>query len=132
MDYSIEYIEMCEKSKEIQSNEKIKFDLKFNGSLMNLYAKQDGNDKEIWLPRQDQLQEMIEDLDINGSFVSGIIDKNSDTGDFLTKIDEALYNYLNQLEKVSFEKLWLGFVMFHNYNKIWNSTIKQWIQIKGI
>jgi len=79
----------------------------------------------IWLPRQDQLQEMVigkgvlvgDWLDILDHFVmseGGLFDFFDEH-----RIGET-YNYTK-----SMEQLWLAFVMKEKYNKIWNG--EDWI-----
>ena len=67
----------------------------------------------IWLPRQDQLQEMLafENVPINS--VAGV-------GYLL-----CLLQYPIGLKCTSMEQLWLAFVMKEKYNKIWNG--EDWI-----
>ena len=63
----------------------------------------------IWLPRQDQLQAMIE-------------------GNHLTKFGK-LYRSVVAMELYpsdSMEQLWLAFVMHEKYNKVWTGT--EWRQ----
>jgi len=68
--------------------------------------------KSIWLPRQDQLQEMV-----------------TDKGYFRFSLIELFYrfcmNTLNILRFTSMEQLWLAFVMKTKYNKIWDG--EDWI-----
>ncbi len=72
--------------------------------------------RDIWLPRQDQLQEMV----FNGSLLNLLYDFQS-------------FVKLNQLPSyaacfTSMEQLWLAFVMKEKYNKIWSGT--EWIKHK--
>ena len=70
--------------------------------------------KYIWLPRQDQLQEMLR---IDGTML-------------LTQVKDkyAMECWINKneysFERDSFEQLWLAFVMKEKYNKEWNG--KDW------
>ena len=130
MDTSKKYIKMCEKAEEIQE--------KFNWYKGDYYAHQSsiylwGNGKEIWvaynlgetkgvryiwLPRQDQLQEMVA-RNNNYQLLT----------DFYNWCDENFYQWLDKklvqnLGQLSMEQLWLAFVIKEKYNKIWNG--KDW------
>lgn len=127
MDTTFKYIKMCEKAQEIQ-------ELKYNPMIGgNFYFNKDNNqigtDKEctlsqfsknkdsIWLPRQDQLQEMVE-IDIFTCFKSGTLEiENYSTNK--TSI------YFEQF--ITFEQLWLAFVMKEKFSKIWNEEQQDWI-----
>lgn len=66
----------------------------------------------IWLPRQDQLQEMVHNLRFEQRRFSG------DHGllqDFAYWAEEE-----SNLPCASMEELWLAFVMKEKYNKVWN------------
>lgn len=75
--------------------------------------------KPIWLPRQDQLQDMIfesHELNYNKSMYPQI---------------ECFYNFSVSMYKYkyppnSMEQLWLAFVMKEKFNKTWNGT--DWIE----
>lgn len=91
MDTSKKYIEMCTKAEEIQSEvteEKIEH---------NFYIT-------VWLPRQDQLQEMV----IGGD----------DTITLTEYFLNAVSLYCDR--KLSMEQLWLKYVMKEKYNKTWD------------
>lgn len=118
MDTSETYVKQCEKAEEIQ-------ELSFEKYSFSVYTYGDGysslcinlNDRrrkrtefEIWLPCQDQLQEMVwkPEETINHLFVR--------FWDFVVK-DSACN---------SFEQLWLVFVMKEKYNKTWNLKKEEW------
>jgi len=74
-----------------------------------------------WLPRQDELQEMI--LDKENSPISELkclVDLSSEGPEGEEWIDEYWEGFS------SMEQLWLAYVMKENYNKIWNG--KDWIK----
>lgn len=122
MDISAEYINMCSKAQEIQKkwahSNRSSGDWYFHNELGAAYvvSEIDQDDKDcIFLPRQDQLQEMID-------------------GDLSVKMEDIyLYNYstgfvwLSDGHLSSFEQLWLAFVMNEKYNKIWDKDKKEWI-----
>lgn len=79
----------------------------------------DKRDNCVWLPRQDQLQDMV--LGIKNSWnkpnyltieLREFIDKQID-GDIMDYTIEIKYSY------DTMEQLWLAFVMYENYNKKW-------------
>ncbi len=116
MDTSKKYIKMCEKAEEIQRRwEHIQGDFYFDGANKkvknkNTTFKLAENYPCIWLPRQDQLQEMIgeEWWKILGDFV-----------DYITSIHPSVE---------SFEQLWLAFVMWEKYQKVWNDRRGEWVK----
>lgn len=129
MDTSKNYIKMCEKAKEIQDFWKPSRDDKY------VYAESSGdtwqykvhtvrNDNQymaqyhmtyVWLPRQDQLQEMVSkdyDKDITRPWVHLCYE--------FYKWAHLNWTYFN-----SMEQLWLAFVMKKRYNKVWDG--ETWI-----
>ncbi len=77
----------------------------------------------IWLPRQDQLQEMV----INNPF-KGLLNMHFFFADFF--YDETMEEVgcgsqpIEPQKFTSMEQLWLAFVMKEKYNKAWNG--KEW------
>jgi len=136
MDFSKQYIKMCEEAKEIQNFWEPHIDdyvydengKSWAGSciyvLGNEWAWIEGNKdfyeykkqhKVIWLPRQDQLQAIIT---TNKYFRFSLI--------------ELFYHFANKnIPKfTSMEQLWLAFVMYMKYNKIWDNEKEKWIKEK--
>ena len=150
MDFSKQYIKMCERAKEVQKKWKLQLgdyffrkDREGIGLITNIsldgiisvtylkiiYDKElelcnisgiAGNidyvkETKIWLPRQDQLQAIIT---TNKYFRFGLI--------------ELFYHFANKnISKfTSMEKLWLAFVMYVKYNKIWDNKKEKWIKEK--
>ena len=129
MDTSEEYIEMCRKAVEVQewwhNNPHIisewarsYFISPKDGSLIHYHdfgAYPQHSTGYIWLPRQDQLQDMIwESLSTHcsnklNSFMWGV-------WDFCNTIDDL----------DSMERLWFAFVMWEKYRKKWNG--RNWIK----
>ena len=120
MDTSKEYINMCEKAKEIQRQHDFSGAPGFVGlnyGVCNAYYgfKIDYNTiSHVWLPYQDQLQDIV-NYSI-ASLVYSISDFISENGWLRDSID-----YIRTMEQ-----LWLAFVMKEKYNKIWNG--KEWIE----
>ena len=119
MDTSKLYIKMCEKSEEIQGQRVAAWHM--------MEAKQiyfyDGDDvwfaytvgegleqklNKVWLPRQDQLQEMI----------------NWSEYQFSACFGEFVHLQAGEKDSPykSMEQLWLAFVMKEKYGKSWNGT----------
>jgi len=134
MDTSKEYIEMCKKAFEIYDGRYfivgdflLTKSTEFIESYVEIFAEHDccggdlcygrkfnlvvNEEVECWLPRQDQLQEMV-------------TDKKSDQKNcklwysFKKYITDIILNS-DELELPSWEQLWLSFVMKEKYNKIW-------------
>jgi len=108
MDNSPEYMEQCEKAVEIQQLE-VKFRYDSHGDQY-IYKKDD-----VWLPRQDQLQEIAgEDL------------SNSKTTLFYRLYDWKNKEYPRTYQE-SWEQLWLAFVMHERFGKYWDFETKEWV-----
>ena len=112
MDTSEAYTKMCEKAEEIQRSEKRPLDdaglvIASDGDIL-CYATGDFAFKVgelIWLPRQDQLQAMV---DIEFPYITAKF-FGLWCGDI--QYDEPKFT--------SMEQLWLAFVMEEKYNKVW-------------
>ena len=137
MDTSKEFILMCEKAVEIQAlapdpvtqEEEIgctsffylsiedtvqilKWDNDEDHFIVGDYWDDDSN--SVWLPRQDQLQEMVIHFGHKHQ-LSGIC------------IGLSILADEQQLNGRSFEQLWLAFVMKELYSKRWLVDEKDWI-----
>jgi len=138
VDTSKEYIEMCEKAVEIQdkwipqSTDIVKGE--FVGFIKeaspNYALRRFDSDKEIygkyawyekmeliWIPRQDQLQDMVNIEVIGYSHIKGLI---LGFKRFCMDQDDKSFNTM--------EQLWLAFVMKEKYSKSWNG--KEWVKTK--
>ena len=138
MDKSEEYIKMCEKAVEIQKLRKNKliigdyYDLVvLEGDAIYIVDREYIDKKclpwcqySIWLPRQDQLQEVMwlsqrescekaTDGELQGWYF-----------DLMKEVFEVYEWYYNEEYDynhfTSMEQLWLAFVMKEKYKKIWN------------
>ena len=114
MDTSETYIKMCEKAVEIQ---KI-WNPTFGDWLQDEYisivsdeelARENKKKNDVWLPRQDQLQEMV----------------GCNPGNWIIWMDKFISDreYFYTLEQT-----WLAFVMKKKYGKIWNG--EDWVVVK--
>lgn len=133
MDASKEYILMCERAVEVQElwQEKIateKGGYISNGNLVkneehnfwvatrlfwnepDFVVHRENENDYWWLPRQDQLQEMILNRGSHGYQNSGIL------------LHLSLFADENKLNDVSMEQLWLAFVMHELYGKVWTGV----------
>lgn len=80
----------------------------------------------IWLPRQDQLQEMLEEPKRLTPYIADI--SYSGKGTFVihnTLSALCRESYLSRFD--SYEQLWLAFVMREKYGKSWNG--EDWIKV---
>lgn len=114
MDTSPEYIMQCEKAEEIQKLCKFEsgdfyYEDQFAEVCNGGWIKAE---KELfygtWLPRQDQLQGMFADKNVE-SVVLILIFAN-----FVREI-----SWMPLIRSRSMEQLWLGFVMWEKYHKTW-------------
>ena len=148
MDLSVEYIKMCEKSTEIQELwnptqgdyflervDETSLDDIAHGCYIEEYFRIIGSDEQsnlcsmsivnsykqgnVWLPRQDQLQEMIiervkcspdKDVALLYMFHSWMTEEDGRSFGF----EKAVF------PDPSMEQLWLAFVMKKNFRKVWN------------
>lgn len=142
MDTSERYIKMCEKAREIQlfrREEKHKstgkwligdFWTTIFHSIDRVYVVKNCNDawasepeylyspsECMWLPRQDQLQEMVQSQ-------YGQLDKLSPFGLCQSILEFAGKTTVSQ-DLMSMEQLWLAFVMKEKYSKVWNG--EDWV-----
>jgi len=110
MDTSKEYVQMCEKATEIQA---LKRGIMNNNDHFAIVSEE----KLTFLPRQDQLQEMIGDYGECVNIFQDYIDCVD--GEPMAVIWDAPYHI------ETMEQLWLAFVMYKKYNKAWNG--EDWI-----
>jgi hypothetical protein len=110
VDTSKTYVKMCEKAIEIQQVFPT-----ITPDDRSFWVDDFNSGKSVWLPRQDQLQEMVKS-DIHphwqlNSFVDAGI------SDYIQEMNE----YAKQFS--SMEQLWLALVMREKYSKIWNGEV---------
>jgi len=123
MNIDNEYTLMCKEASEIQSLRTLwePGDVVANSHekrlglpiMMAEYA--DRSPEEIWLPRQEDLQEMVKKYSISMAELTG------DFFDFTRKpypfSDNAPLVF--RLKNLSMDKIWIMFVMKKNYGKVW-------------
>ena len=131
MDTSETYIKMCEKAEEIQEQKPEGSQGEFVYCEGEAYQEMDDRPLSsfIWLPRQDQLQEMVQhskpiSLVDNLSFFCFPIDR---LGSMPHKraSEEAQKEEGYIASFTSMEQIWLAFVMERKYNKVWDGS--DWI-----
>ena len=125
---------MCEQAHEIQdlkttwddkdffgiSNNNIEGKLKVSDFKGNTGFLTTMESPQIWLPRQDQLQE-IQPI----CLIMGILGNDWSDEMGFNKEDETLEKYLSSFEIN--EQIHLAFVMKEKFNKIWNEEQQDWI-----
>ena len=132
MDTSETYIKMCEKAEEIQEQARtngIEYGDYIYVTATNDFVRYTGEVElvrgekgykyapfgVIFIPRQDQLQEMVGDwekqIEILDDWLGNAYDPPSFKGN---------YWCINNL--TSMEQLWLAFVMKEKYNKVWTNN----------
>ncbi len=143
MDTSETYIKQCAKASEIQSLRKAtQKELDYHGKASPHWQPGDfytcttgrgrfdgiiseGEDnppdmfKPVWLPRQDQLQEIVKNAQ-SGDWLFDLLDGFHDFA-----LGNGIYGTSTHYKFESMEQLWLAFIMKGKYNKVWNG--KDWI-----
>ena len=138
MDTSEQYIKMCEKAEEIQAlweaprkqdwcaPRGVSHPDYFGVDIYNSFVFGTGpNIKEqaIWLPRQDQLQEMVGYKGLPYLLTQA----------FERSVNGGATSYIwgNGKHFTSMEQLWLAFVMGERYHKVWNGITWKKLDIDG-
>ncbi len=144
MDTSKEYIKMCEKAVEIQTvwkpqngdfcwhdneGEEVygcwEYPEQITTVSITQATERDWWGNWLWLPRQDELQEIIDDWwKKNGNYGEPLI---KGLYDFATSLGYKPFRE-NELPIKSWEQLWLAFVMKQKYNKEWVN--EDWVELK--
>ena len=128
MDQTKEYHDMCKAAPEIQVQWS-QFEATVGDvcaetnqwqreSKTRVFVRRDTESNFIWLPRQDQLQDMITVTRTHGN-----------KPDMMHKVD-ALHAWMHAHKPDTYqftlgEQLWLAFVMLLNYSKVWKG--KEWV-----
>lgn len=121
MDTNKQYIKMCEKAEEIRKGHKwqdgdyTNRGLAYYSGRGNWNVGVDSIEECIWLPRQDQLQEMI------GVGLDSFYMLWHEYEVFASCITPEWADNLD-----SMEQLWLAFVMKEKYNKVWVND--EWVK----
>ena len=131
MSFSKEYIEMCKKAVEIQESYRSRipqpddiFVGKIYHSAILFVSLSPTNvpvtDDYIWLPRQSQLQKMTD----KGLF--SLIEQFYEFCHNETSVSIEEDQLKLSLDFTSMEQLWLAFVMYTKFKKLWDSDKKEW------
>lgn len=121
MDYSVEYVTMCEAATDLQEmvdHREI--------TQKDFFAKKDGEDgRGIWLPRQDQLQELIFDMRTGGDEAEN---KEEDHGRHMigTILEDIHDSFVKNPFTFTLEQACLCLFMKEVNYKVWNVIAKQW------
>ena len=132
MDTTKKNIKMSEKAEEIQELWKPK---EYDDIAVNLSGKwhiekyppslmpQQFSGYVIWLPRQDQLQEMtdLKTYEKLTAFSHEVLQLVLDMNEGSRKTFGDVTN------QYSMEQLWLAFVMHEKYGKVWNEEKEEWM-----
>ena len=126
MDVSELYIKMCGEAMELQAAIP-----EPTTSVLNLYALQDTKTaglEEIWLPRQDQLQQMFSGSDLNRNAYALI----SRIFCWKRKYEENIKRKSAETSGImspqfhTMEQLWLACLMDEQYGKRWVTLENRW------
>ena len=118
MDTSEIYIGMCN-CEEVQNQDcggLYKMGTPFGDVLFYTNDKKGCSD-DVWLPRQDQIQELLNDFKIYTPLVGQMLDEFYE------------FEGMARKEFESFERLWLSFYMSEAHNKYWNG--EEWVDLEG-
>ena len=141
MDLPEQYIEMCRKAKEIQQKEYLSLGdfvywenfgntevVRHRYALEKDYLK---STTTIWLPRQDQLQEMLESLWRKPSIHLGSISHDTIAGNKTFSVISWLGRNIRdhclayEVKNYSLEMIMLTMYMCEKFNKLWDGS--DWI-----
>jgi len=127
MDTSKKYIKMCREAEEIQLYRTLwkrckAGDFAYNADEDIVEVQEDVVmllAEDVWLPRQDQLQEMVFGNYPNDSSYCGCVINSLG----------AWFNWREHKRLFSMEQLWLAFVMREKFQKLWNDKEEKWEKI---
>ena len=131
MDTTKTHIKMCKKAVEIQKLEPCKTKVFEEGNWYYYQGKvciqeyEDVMDNAIWLPRQDQLQEIaIFERDRLGGRQTSAFELLDAFHIFCCVKTTGMFH--EEEFQLSMEQLWLAFVMKEKYGKLWNG--EDWVK----
>ncbi len=117
MDTSPEYVKMCHRAIELRWYKDLE------DRERDFYAiVPDSVEGNVWLPRQDQLQEMVEPKPSPRLFAEFMTFLGYDGEHF-----SGGYPITRPPDFSSMEQLWLAFVMKEKYGKTWNG--EEWVNV---
>ena len=131
MDTTKQYIKMCESAKEIQKLVQNNLDGTY-GSKEDFWKYSERKDRLVWLPRQDQLQEMLKDTHTLGAIIQGLYwfyEPEHFCPDTDNEYRECKCSSIGIERRKMFETIeqfTLAFVMGALYDKKWDGS--DWIE----
>lgn len=125
MDYSVEYVKMCEAAVELQEivpHREI--------TQKDFFAKKPDDEVGIWLPRQDQVQDMIIDirknLEVDGGNVEDVDNGRNRIG---TLVEDLHATLTKNPSMFTLEQASLCLFMKEINFKSWNIVTKVWEEL---
>jgi len=131
------YIKMCEKAEEIQESRPFleKGDYFYNvRACLGEISMTENSVLErlkgcpiIWLPTQEQLQEMLEEIK-NNTYIAFRFNHflNVEYNNVTFQPAYILLNSINPIFMCSMNEFWLAFVMKERWNKVWDG--ENWVK----
>ncbi|MCD6295929.1 MAG: hypothetical protein J7M30_02120 [Deltaproteobacteria bacterium] len=136
MDTSKEYIKMCEKAVEIRGLWEQRIGDFFFDAITGIRVQWESGDMRfasiptsesaVWLPRQDQLQEMVWENIVENDPLRGECVKSQKPELLSNNFNKYVMKDGDRPRLESMEQLWLAFVMKELYSKTWNG--KEWMK----
>lgn len=130
MDVSEKYILMCEQADDIQKDWEPQVgdwycDKNYPGAV-GIWGSSLPTDTLVWLPRQDDLQKMLEERKTTYFLIEDFSDFMCEN--LLEDHGDVPYTppFKKEWERASMEMLWLAFVMHEKYGKCWNNEKNEW------
>ena len=145
MDTTKKYIKMCEEAREIQQEHNIptEGDWFVDGGLIEIFTERDSDDLgeieyrrkySLWLPRQDQLQEIVKDKVRDNQKTTHAYIRGSNPEGFINAcLLTDFYSWQERTDCLSLfftsmEQLWLAFAMWEKFQKIWDDEKEEWVK----
>ena len=133
MDLTEKWVRMCEEAEEIQvigATKATGLDDWYYEKTTQLFSIGTfTNEYDIWLPRQDQLQDMLKGTHLTNpynliGFLWNVLTEDETCPQELP-CDECFKEAMYWRSFESLEQLWLAFIMSEKYSKVWNEN--DWI-----
>lgn len=134
MDTTDKYIKMCKNAEEIQSAWVYKSGDygHFYKHVVLLHTVGIEKYKYVWIPRQDQLQDILSDTATVGYLINGLdafYDPESQCG-YSDPPCRSCRN-LGERRRATYdtmEEFWIGFVMYERFGKEWDAEKSEWVK----
>ena len=118
MDFSTEYVMMCAKASELQELAKSR-----EVTEKDFFAKKEG-EEPVWLPRFDQMQDLIVDMRMGGEQNDKSEDHGrTDVGIFFEDVHDS---FVKNGDTFTLEQAAICLLMKEVYFKKWNVVTKEW------